>query len=516
MSSLARAVLRDHTTQPLPGSAATLITLAAILALAAPALVLRYLPTTDIPQHLAIASMLAHAGEPAYGFDSWYEPANESTLRMLAYATQYRVTLWVGSLSSLEFGIRVFVFLSLVAYPVAVLVALRCLHKPAWLALLALPLVYNRAFFWGFASFELSVGLALAACGLLTRPRSLATDTAIAVLATVVVATHLYGVVLLLGFIALRLLFEGRIAFARRALPALPAAIGFGLWAVAALRASGYGTNYGSPLSERLLGFGDAVLGGWQDRSDLLVLAGFGAGFVVLAAPALPLSAARWRALGIWERVFALYAALNLALFLGLPEFSSTALFVNFRHAFLALCFLPLLVPTDALARRPRLAPALLAGLAAASIFVAWVHLVAFDREARSFDRIVDAMPERPKILSMIFDTGDVVRTFPYIHFPAYIQAQKGGVLHQTFPQMFWNLPIRLRDDAALPRAPGRIPWRLRPPDFEKFFGYYDYLITRAPKAQIRRVELHPAFHYRLLREEGPWRLYAAPPAPGG
>jgi len=485
------------------------LTWVAIIILAAPVLFLKYLPTTDIPQHLAIASMLKHESEPDFGFDEYYETIDDRILLRVAHAIQYNVTLAVGSFTSLEFGIRFFIFLSLLAYPLGVLVALSALGKPPQFALLALPLVYNRAFFWGFASFNFSVGLALAACGILMRTRrTLGGDIALVLLSCMVVVAHIYGVAVLLGFVALRLLFGERVAFARRCLPVLPAALGFGLWAWIGIGVSGYGHYYSPPFLKRVFDFGNETLGGWQDGSDVVLLAGFGLFFLATTARGLPVSPGRWRALSTSERVLYLYTLLNFVLYFTLPMFTAAALFVHFRHAFLAVWFLPLLLPADTCERKARSMRALLAGFAVLAIAISWGHLVAFDRESRSFDRILEAMPRRPRMLSMITNMGDVSRTNPYLHYAAYIQAQRGGVIHETFPQMFWNLPFRLRDDAGLPRASGPRPWRVTAAEFDRFFDFYDYLLVRASAKQLTWLESNRAFSYQLLRDVGPWRLY--------
>jgi len=52
---------------------------------------------------------------------------------------------------------------------IAVFAVLRATGKSGVLALLALPLMYNRAFFWGFFNFNLALGMSLVAFALLAR-----------------------------------------------------------------------------------------------------------------------------------------------------------------------------------------------------------------------------------------------------------------------------------------------------------------------------------------------------------
>jgi hypothetical protein len=136
-----------------------------IVLLASPCLWLSFLPMTDLPQHAAIAAILEHLGDAGWGFDEWYERALGRTLYFLPYG----LTIVFGQVVPAEFATRILVFLSVIAYPLGVWALLRATHRPGMFALLALPLMYNRAFFWGFSKFNLGLGLALFAIALLER-----------------------------------------------------------------------------------------------------------------------------------------------------------------------------------------------------------------------------------------------------------------------------------------------------------------------------------------------------------
>ena len=60
------------------------------------------------------------------------------------------MALALSRLVGIEIAVRCMVLLTVALYPLGVAAVLRALGKPPWLGLLALPLVYNRAFFWGF------------------------------------------------------------------------------------------------------------------------------------------------------------------------------------------------------------------------------------------------------------------------------------------------------------------------------------------------------------------------------
>ncbi len=117
--------------------------------------------------------------------------------------------------------------------------------------------------------------------------------------------------------------------------------------------------------------------------------------------------------------------------------------------------------------------------IAGMSIVTAWYHLWGFDREARPFEKVMAAMPPRAKLLYIAVDRGGAwMRTAPYLHFGAYIQAEKGGVLAVTFPRFFWNIPVKMRADLALPPTPR---------DFEWDWSRFDDVTIRA------RLPIHPA-----------------------
>lgn len=497
---------------PSPARSGRWLVWLALFAAASPALCLRYLPMTDMPQHLAVASMLMHADDPAFGFADYYRPAEGALARTLPFATQYALLRAMARLVPLEGALRVFAFLCLLAYPLAIAGLLGALGRPRLLVLLALPLVYNRAFFWGFASFNLSVALAIGASALLLRPAwSARTALAAGALATACALTHVYGVALLGGVCALAVAIGRRREIARR-LPALaPAALGALAWAWLGVGARGYGTGWVWPsLSARVAGFENALLGGYRDASEAIVLLGFAAVFLLCTHRSLPCTPARWRALGGPQRVLYAFCAVNLGLYLLLPQHTETAKFLHFRHAFLALAFLPALAGDPARAGRP--ARVALVALAVFAIANAWLHLARFDRESRAFDAVARATGPRPRIYAMVLEPdGQVMRSAPYLQYAAYLQAQRGGLVSETFPQAFWNLPLRLRDDVGIPRSRGALPWVPEADEIPAFFAYYDHLLVRSEPLAAAVLERTAGFRYELAYADPPWRLYRAP-----
>jgi len=476
--------------------------------LAAPCLFLAYLPMTDLPQHIAVMSMLQNLGDPAFGFDAYYEAAPDRTLYYFTYA----IALALANLVPLDIAVRVVVFLSAIAYPLGVLAVLRATGRPGALALLALPLMYNRPFFWGFANFNLALGMALLAIALLERGRrGLAGELALAALCAASVFTHLYGVAILLGYLCLWLVVAD--SHDRRALvPRLPAlsplAIGTAAWLWLGRGVEGRGWLYFESLTHRVRQLENSVIGGYPNWSDELLLAAMLAAAAFFAAGTFPWSRARWNALGRCERIFAVYAALNLVLYFALPTHIESALFIHFRHALLAVAFLPLLARWPGEPTTRRAATALLAGLAALTFAVHWSHLIRFDREARSFDEVIAQLPDAPRVYSLSWDQeGAVTETHAYHHFHAYIQARRGGLISFSFPELFWNIPVRVREEAGIPKPGGDSEWIPELYDEESVGYYYDYVLVRRHEKRPG-VESFENFPYDRIYSNPPWEVY--------
>ena len=90
-------------------STASWLVLAAAVALASPALFLRYLPMTDMPQHLAVTAMLLQLDDPAFGFADYYRAPDGFLARAIPFGVQYAVLCGLGRVASLEIAFRIFV-----------------------------------------------------------------------------------------------------------------------------------------------------------------------------------------------------------------------------------------------------------------------------------------------------------------------------------------------------------------------------------------------------------------------
>src|SRR5262245_20997921 len=97
-----------------------------LLATALPILAFRYVPLTDFPQHLAVASILEHLHDPAFGFDAHYDVDFARTLYVLPY-----VLVWAfGKLLPLELAARVVVALAVISLPLSSWAIVRATGRP--------------------------------------------------------------------------------------------------------------------------------------------------------------------------------------------------------------------------------------------------------------------------------------------------------------------------------------------------------------------------------------------------
>jgi hypothetical protein len=144
-----------------------------------------------------------------------------------------------------------------------------------------------------------------------------------------------------------------------------------------------------------------------------------------------------------------------------------------------------------------------------------------FDEVTRDFRAIVKLIPQAPKLLYLIYDHGGSQRTTtPFIHLPAYVQADRGGWLSFHFA-IFDASPVAYRPrDAPGAVVPPPVPYRwewlphlYRHAEHGKFF---DWFLVRRDKPPDFIFFSDPSV-VRYARA-GTWSLYkrksAVPAAP--
>ena len=481
-------------------------------------LAFRYLPMTDLPQHYAMVSIVAHHGDPAYGF------AHRYTFDFLGrpYATVYLLGAGLAKVMPLGAAMRTVVALCTLAPLVGLAALLGAIGRPRIHALLAVPLAFGAVWHWGFLNFLAGTGLMLGLLAVVVagaRAPSRRRAIGLGVGALVLLFTHIHGLFMLIG-LAPVFAWAWRdddapwTAALRTCAPIVPAALGaVAVVATTWSHAVGTAPLLAPGLGARLAHFPDRLGAGlpapWPATS-LAVLAAVAAllAGLRLAPGAAPLdrgAAARHR-----RTALAFAVASQAAFYLALPLNTSTAAFLSGRHALLlALFAIPLIPPLAG--RRADVARVAAALVAAATLAVVGPYLARFDHRARAFDDVLAHMEPDRRVASLVFEPrSDLVhpRVLPYLHFDAYYQAARGGDVSRSFA-LIWNVPIRYRDDYTPHPVAEEVEFDPRRFSLEDDLPNYDYLLIRSP----RPPALPPDTALREVVRSGDWTLLANPAA---
>ena len=189
---------------------------------------------TDLPQHEAIVSIMRHMHDPSFGFERYYDWALNRTL----YVLPYFLATGLAYLVPVRLALHITVFISTLSYPLGILMTLRALKKPLILTLLALPILYNRSFFWGFIHFNFGIGIAFIALSQLVGPWSRKSGWIVACLGLLTAITHVYGLVLLFTYALVWLLVGERRRLLVRVIWILPSAVALGGWGLICCKCS--------------------------------------------------------------------------------------------------------------------------------------------------------------------------------------------------------------------------------------------------------------------------------------
>ena len=458
---------------------------------------------TDLPQHEAIVSIMRHMHDPAYGFDAYYAWALDRTL----YDFPYFLALGLAYIVPVKVAMHITVLLAVISYPVGILMALRAMRRPIWIGLLAMPLVYNRAFFWGFINFCFGVGLAFMALSLLVGTWSRRRGWLLMGLCLLTAVNHVYGLLVIFAYSAGWLVSGRQRELLRRLLWTLPALLTLVGWGIFAAKAPGYGTTEWLDVSKRIEELGHSILGGYVDDSENLLLWGWIAATVMLASASAPVTWSRFKRLSVHTRAAYLFIIVNVVAYFMLPVATPAAKFIHFRHAVLAAMMMPLIierVPTIGIMKRVSW---LAAAVACFALTNSWIHLTRFEKEARSFDSILSSIPARSNIVQLTYDSkGSVMRTHAYLHFGAYAQALRGGVFAVSFPSLFWNIPVKGREGSHMPGTPKNLEWAPSLFSERRMGRFYDTILTRNRPNAAARPQTFDFHSLQVISRD--WRLY--------
>ena len=499
------------------------VALLASAMMAAPLWVGRFLPLLDLPQHLAITTVLLRHDDPAWLLAGYFEPQRGE---LTPYWAHYLALEGLGHLMPVDAAARVFLTLYVFALPWAAMALARALGRPPALGLLAIPLSLNANVYYGFIAFCWSVVVLLWALALLARqldaPRA-ARAAGLGVLAGALFFTHVQSFAFLLLAAAVLACVGEAPVWRRtvRAWPLAPATLALflpWLYLSTTTRAGTEryfpsldhpGAKYEAPL-ERLAGFPAAVAGSYQDGTDDWLLAAWAVAFAAAAWSARPdthvaargpdAHAAGGEPHGTPARSAVALTAAAVACYFALPVSIQGQWNIAQRFAWIAVLLLPFVVRAA-----PRWLPGATLALAAATAANAAWHHARFDREAAPFDRALATLPPGARVLGLIHDPrGQVLERWPYLHFEQYAVVHGGGMAAHSFTANA-PLPVRLRPRARVPEP--RV-WHPREFRYDEHGRFFDYFLVRDPTGgPDARGQFADGSADEVFRG-GAWRVY--------
>lgn len=502
----------------------------------------RYPPMTDLPMHAAETSAIRHWFDATYHFRDQFE--------LQPLAVPYDTSYFLGALLMVPFGAVTAVKLAtaamLLMLPVGLAVLSWGMRKSPLAGVFALPFVWCDLTHWGFINavsalgqFALVVGLTLRVVDQPTRRTRVALAAALVVLFFTHIFRFPFAVAGVIG--AAVVVYPATRRIRPILLPLVPSLVLFALFWFRRTDALAGQMSLQAIDWKRLAEIPRTLVNGFNDPNEMdgartcvkLLLAVEVVAVVAWIAErvvrivrtrrARPLTDAPSNASGddlrswldarfTWLATLVplACAAVFFYLFLTLPMEIGIWWYVYPREvvsaAFLALAVLPGL-PKNSVLKLASVAAISVGALGFAAVSAS--GYAAFGKATEDFERIQKDIPRAPKLLYLVFDHSGSNRTgAPFIHLPAWIQAEKGGWL--SFHFSVWGAsPLKFRtDDRAVVAPPVPLRWEWTPQKFRvaEHGAFFDWFLVRSepsPDALFR----DDATIVRVAHE-GTWWLY--------
>ena len=211
---------------------------------------------------------------------------------------------------------------------------------------------------------------------------------------------------------------------------------------------------------------------------------------------------------------------ISLALYLVLPMEIGAWWYVYPREITVAAFLVPALLPNLPRKTWAHLGFVLWTAIAVAPLgeLVAGAHRE-FSTSTVHFRSIIAELPEAPKLLYLVYDhDGSRATNSPYVHLPAYVQAERGGWLSFHFAQ-FGHSPLRYRDatdpNAVVPPKTS-VRWEWSPQQFQldQHGEFFEWFLVRRVSAPDSLFISDPSIQ-RVAHFEN-WWLYHRRGGPTG
>ena len=492
------------------------ITLASVLPLFAP----RHLPFTDLPEHVAVVSALAHWSDPTWRVAEHYVIAFPRTPYVLFHFLAGGLTMVLGDA---ELVVRLLLALAGIALPLAVRRLLRAMDVDERLALFAPLVFWNRALAIGFLPFVVSVPVLLLGIALAVENGKDPTTkrrVALAVLGFALFYLHVSSFILFATTaVALTIHLRGP----RRAWREIPWLVPGALAALGWIALGGIAIHGGRFLEAREVGYENPAStlfsfplwahDIWRSHVDEACAIVWWLAIVLLAIVSMRSAAGTAR--DLVTRLLPLGCVL-LVYFLT-PHQAGVGVFLNVRLApLIALAALPVLRPSRGPATNAALAAAAFSALVMSG-YSAWKMRVADDAELGRIDEVLARIPRGARVIGLNFDLESAhVQFSPWIYAVSYHRVRNGGVTAYSFAETaHWPVRLVSGGDRPVKREPF---WAQKPCVFRNATDgvWFDYVLTRGDLDPFEREPAGPRFH--LVDETRGFRLYAkiagAPPWP--
>jgi hypothetical protein len=487
-----------------------------------------YPPITDLPLHGADTSIVRHYFDPAFHFSEQFE----LHFLELPYAAEYFLGAFFALFMPITWATKLTAAVMLSLLPAGLAVFFHGMKKsPLW-GSLGLAFVWCSLTHWGFLNFMGAIGLYAMSAGftlLVLDGPSRARQLWLGGTLVVIFFTHFYRFPFaLLTVVGITGLMYPATRRWKPVLPPLGAALALlGLWWVL-FRRPGLSGKLG-PLAvhpgrfAQIPGFLFGSFAGPLESVVANQMLWLALGLFGLTAALFFLQGRHrgrsvrelWWGAGVTLVPLLMGAAFLLA-YLILPMNLGPWWYVYPREivtaGYVALAAMPDL-PKAWWLRLPLLAAfAIVSGRMALITATQWHN---FEASTADFRAVTAQIPKAPKLLYLIFDHGGTTRTnSPWVHLPAWVQAEKGGWLSWG-PAVLGDVhPIRYRRGGDVP-PPVSYRWEWTPEKFELAANgaFFDTFLVRSADSP------EPLFaadrSIRPVVSQGGWWLYRREPYAG-
>ena len=471
----------------------------------------RLFPFTDLPNHLAAATILRHHRDPACSFADYFDV--ELFLRPNVFHILF---CSLKLFPSVEFANRLFLSLYVLLLPFSALFFTGRTGGDRWHSIASFVLLYNLSVSWGFVGFFFSIPLVLTFAGLLVGYFDRG-DSRNALALTLIMAGAFFvhalaAIFMLLLFLACGLVrYKGEaLGLLSRLAPALPLALLLFVW------------WRGQPGSEGLFGFlrsyyAHDYLPRLLSRAHLAFLDNYhlfegSAGVTVatilacvIVAPgiaSLVLAHGRSDRRELLRSVPFLLSVCCFACFFVLPDQIPRQAILYQRFSALLLLSLVFLGASIERSGTGPLKKGIYVAAAVAHLALWSSCFSAFEKENEGFD--ASLFPEesaRMTLAGLIFEYEYRGRP-AYIHFPSYFTVWKKGITTTSLVDYRFG---SVRRRAGGPDLPSYREWIGKTDGSGGLYSEMQLVLSRG--SPPRRAAHH--FWGRLeMREDPPWRLY--------